>query len=138
MSLKEANSTLISVISLIIAISALGYNTWRNEVSEHNRNIRASGFELLKASAKLQLLVDRQFYEDNSQASPIEGWTRSNFIVALSQVMPEQVKANGVRLKATWSENWQSLNISEDANKAISTANKQLETSIIAALAALN
>lgn len=138
MSLKEASSTLISVISLIIAISALGYNTWRNEVSEHNRNIRASGFELLKASAKLQLLVDRQFYEDNSQASPIEGWTRINFIVALSQVMPEPVKANGVRLKATWSENWQSLNISEDANKAISTANKQLETSIIAALAALN
>ncbi|NCP38717.1 MAG: hypothetical protein GW821_19095, partial [Shewanella vesiculosa] len=112
MNFKASNSTLISVISLIIAISALGYNTWRNEVSEHNRNIRASGFELLKASAKLQLLVDRQFYEDSSQLSPIEGWTRINFIVALSQVMPEPVKINSVQLKATWSENWQSLNIS--------------------------
>lgn len=138
MNFKASNSTLISVISLIIAISALGYNTWRNEVSEHNRNIRASGFELLKASAKLQLLVDRQFYEDSSQLSPIEGWTRINFIVALSQVMPEPVKNNSVQLKATWPENWQSLNISEDANETISTANKQLETSIIAALAALN
>ena len=107
------------------------------ETSEH-QSIRASGFELLKASAKLQLLVDRQFYEDSSQLSPIEGWTRINFIVALSQVMPEPVKINSVQLKATWSENWQSLNISEDANKTISTANKQLETSIIAALAALN
>jgi len=48
------------------------------------------------------------------------------------------VKNNSVQLKATWSENWQSLNISEDANETISTANKQLETSIIAALAALN
>ncbi len=129
---------MISVISLVIAISALGYNTWRNELTEYNRNIRASGFELLKETANLQLFVDRQFYEDNSQASPIEGWTRINFIVALSQVMPEQVKANSIQLKATWSENWQSLNISEDANKTISTANKQLETSIIAALAALN
>lgn len=138
MNFKASISTLISVISLIIAISALGYNTWRNEVSEHNRNIRASGFELLKASAKLQLLVDRQFYEDSSQLSAIEGWTRINFIVALSQVMPEPVKINSVQLKATWSENWQSLNISEDANKTISMANKQLETSIIAALAALN
>lgn len=53
MNFKATNSTLISVISLIIAISALGYNTWRNELTEHNRNIRASGFEALDLSSIL-------------------------------------------------------------------------------------
>lgn len=30
----------VALISLAIAVTSLGYNTWRNEASEHNRNQR--------------------------------------------------------------------------------------------------
>lgn len=138
MRLKNRNSTLISVLSLLIAMTALGYNTWRNEVTEHNRNIRSSGFELLNESANLQLLVDRRSYADDSSASYIEGWTRINFIVALSHVMPEPVRSNSQHLKTAWSDNWQSLNVSGQVNEVITSANKQLEVSIVTTLTALN
>lgn len=138
MKLKALNSTLISVFSLIIALSALGYNTWRNEVTEQNRNIRSSGFEILKESARLQLLVDRGYYADEPLADPIEGWTRINFILSLSHIMPDKVQLNSQNLKSAWSENWQTLRTDGAANQAITNANKQLEVSIIEALRALN
>ncbi len=37
----------VALISLAIAQSSLGYNTWRNEQTEANRNARAAGIEQL-------------------------------------------------------------------------------------------
>ena len=44
----------LAVISLVVALSALSYNTWRNEQTEHNRNIRQAGFEMLLHIGALQ------------------------------------------------------------------------------------
>ncbi|MBF8293263.1 MAG: hypothetical protein HW392_2090 [Steroidobacteraceae bacterium] len=40
---EQLRNNLVALISLVIALSALGYNTWRNELTERNRNIRAAG-----------------------------------------------------------------------------------------------
>jgi len=41
------SQNLLAMISLFVALSALGYNTWRNELTEQNRNVRQAGFEML-------------------------------------------------------------------------------------------
>ncbi len=75
----------IALISLVIAISALAYNSWRNELSEENRNIRAAGFEIIKESAKLQFVIDRTTYlatDSNKSYEAINGWATVNLILA--------------------------------------------------------
>ena len=40
---EQLRSNMVGLISLVIALSALGFNTWRNELTERNRNIRDAG-----------------------------------------------------------------------------------------------
>ena len=98
---------LLSVLSLTIAITALSYNSWRNELSEQNRNIRFSGFEIIKESAHLQLVLDQLTYSDNknNQASiTIEGWVKIRLIQSLSYFMSPQVKLKADNLFNVWEE----------------------------------
>ena len=44
---EQLKRNAVALISLTIAVSSLAYNTWRNEQSEFNRNIRTAGIELL-------------------------------------------------------------------------------------------
>jgi hypothetical protein len=44
---QQLRSNAVALTSLLIALTSLGYNTWRNEHTEHNRNIRAAAFEIL-------------------------------------------------------------------------------------------
>ncbi len=47
----------VALISLAIALSSLAYNTWRNEQTEANRNVRAAGIELLLKLGELDRVV---------------------------------------------------------------------------------
>ncbi len=57
MLLEQIKNNLLAVISLFVAFSALGYNTWRNEQTEYNRNIRTAGFEMLLHIGELQRIT---------------------------------------------------------------------------------
>jgi len=46
-----------ALISLVVALGSLTYNTWRNERTEHNRNVRTAAFELLTKLAELERVV---------------------------------------------------------------------------------
>ena len=46
--LGQYRRDIVALISLTIAISSLGYNTWRNEHSEHHRNKHFAVFEIKK------------------------------------------------------------------------------------------
>ncbi|MDB6105600.1 MAG: hypothetical protein JWO52_5599, partial [Gammaproteobacteria bacterium] len=35
---EQLRNNAVALTSLFIALSSLGYNTWRNERTEHNRN----------------------------------------------------------------------------------------------------
>lgn len=128
----------LSLLSLVVALTALFYNTWRNEQTELNRNYRASGFEIVREIAKLQLLVDQMFYAPESNDNAIEGWTRINFIVSLSAIMPLPVKQRADDLKQVWSKQWQVLNKQESANQLITEANRALEQEVLLALQTLD
>jgi hypothetical protein len=47
----------VALISLIIAVSSLSYNTWRNEKTEDNRNQRLAAFEVLLKLNELQQVI---------------------------------------------------------------------------------
>jgi hypothetical protein len=108
---QQIQQNLLAILSIAIAISALAYNSWRNEQSEENRNLRAAGFEIMKESAKLQYLVDSITYVNSNdpikqQDTPIIGWVTVNQIVSLSELMMPEVKADAEQLKQVWSEYW--------------------------------
>jgi len=53
---EQVRRNMVALISLAIAVTGLGYNTWRNEASEHNRNQRLVSIELLLMLGDLQQL----------------------------------------------------------------------------------
>ncbi len=53
----------VALISLVIALSSLAYNTWRNEQTEANRNVRAAGIELLLKLGELDRVVFFSHYD---------------------------------------------------------------------------
>ena len=42
----QLRNNAVALISLAVALSSLAYNTWRNERTEHNRNVRTATFEV--------------------------------------------------------------------------------------------
>ena len=39
---QQLRNNSVALISLVVALTSLAYNTWRNERTEHNRNIRTA------------------------------------------------------------------------------------------------
>ena len=39
---------IVAITSVIVALTGMGYNTYRNEKTEINHNVRAAAFETLK------------------------------------------------------------------------------------------
>ena len=100
----------MALISLVVALSSLGYNTWRNERTEHNRNVRTATFELLGKLAELERVVYlAQYDRDAAAGNPRTGWTYVLLIRDLAQVMPAPVPGRAAQLQRVWGENWAGL-----------------------------
>lgn len=109
----------LSLISLFVAFSALGYNTWRNELSESNRNIRISGFEIIMHVGELQKIAYLSHYDkDQYKGSPRLGWTEVLLIKDLCQLMPDSLQKESENLMATWTDNWQQLSTDDELSIA--------------------
>jgi hypothetical protein len=107
---QQIQRNLLAIISLVVAISALSYNTWRNETTEVNRNIRLASFEILVQLGKLQIITDHAHYgKDNKMGNPITGWGHVAMVEDLSFLMPEPLPEMATNLKQTWQTNWEGL-----------------------------
>ena len=51
---KQIHNNTVALISIVIAVSSLAYNTWRNETTEEQRNIRHAAFRLLEVFGDLE------------------------------------------------------------------------------------
>ena len=56
----------VALVSFFVALASLGYNTWRNEQTEANRNVRAAGFEMIIAMTNLHEAVFLGHYSHNT------------------------------------------------------------------------
>lgn len=114
---EQLRNNAVAIISLIIALFGLGYNTWRNELSEQNRNVRQAGFQLLMSLSDLQKLVFLAHYDsDYPEANPRIGWSQVLSIQDFSVFMDEDVSKSANALHNVWSESWFGLG-SNDADK---------------------
>ena len=92
--IKKLRENLIALISVLIAVSALVYSTWRLEVTDYNRNVRIASFEALKSFTDLQLLIDYAYYDKNTEkGNPITGWSHVIFVKDLSEAISPEVKS---------------------------------------------
>lgn len=127
----QIEKNLLAIISLAVAIVALSYNSWRNELSEDNRNIRAAGFEIMREAASLQAYIDTKTYTDMDKSEEaIPGWVSINFIVSMSELVSSDIKRQADNLKEVWSDNWAKLALEKSANQRVTEANNQLIESV--------
>jgi hypothetical protein len=93
----------VAIISLVIALSGLAYNTWRNELTEENRNVRQSGFELLVRLADFQRVVFLAHYDgDQQEASPRIGWVHVIAMQDFAKLMGPEVVVRANHLRDVW------------------------------------
>jgi hypothetical protein len=136
---QQLRDNLVALTSLAIALAALGYNTWRNERTERNRNIRVAGIELLQEIGSLQQIIFYAHYaEDDQRGDPRMGWADVLTINDLATLMPADVLREASELQSTWEENAEGLIDDESAFRRIDGAIEELRQATLAALRALH
>lgn len=137
--IEQIRRNLLAIISLMVAISALGYNTWRNETTEENRNTRLASFEILVQLGKLQIITDHAHYGNNNEmGNPITGWGHVAMIDDLSFLMPAPIPGMATSLKETWQTNWQGLGNDEASALKITESITDMRKSVKARLKTIN
>ena len=142
-----ANSTLkeqlsrqsLALVSLLVALTALAYTTWRNELTESNRNIRRAGFEMMVHVAELQRIAYlAHFDQDEVGGNPRKGWVEVLVIKDLAAFMPATEQVRSEKLYAAWNDNWSRLGEDDLAIAAIDVAINELRMDIVRTLDALD
>ncbi len=135
----------VAMISLMIAISSLGYNTWRNETSELHRNWRQASFELTREINELQqvVLYRRYFHPVESDVPAgigdaetwIRGWGRAASVRDLTSVLPDPLPAHGLHLHTTRAQHARHLHgddeLAREAEEALLTALDDTRDSVL-------
>ena len=107
----------LALISLGVALTSVSYNTWRNERTEHNRNVRAATFEVLTKLADFERTVFlAQYDRDRTQGNPRIGWTDVIVIHDLASVAPAPLESKAAQLREVWRENWEHLGSDDESS----------------------
>lgn len=121
---KQIHTNAVALISLFVAISTLTYNTWRNETSEEQRNIRHAAFRVLENLGELQQIVDFRYYYlpfdkpgDREGDLRIRGFGNAATIHDLMMLMPSPAPQAGVNLHQLWLEQFVSLDELDSTGK---------------------
>lgn len=136
--LRQLRDNLVAITSLAVALSALGYNTWRNERTERNRNVRVAGIELLGEIGSLQQIIFYAHYaSDDARGDPRMGWVDVLTIRDLSAMMPPEVEREAAALGSAWEASAGELVEDEAAFRRIDGAIDALRQQTLRALRAL-
>ena len=99
----------VALISLVIAVASLGYNTWRNETTEQQRNVRHAAFRVLEVLGELQSVVDERYYylpfSDDSRREAelrLRGYGSVAMIRDLMNLMPGSAPEAGQSMHELW------------------------------------
>ena len=118
--LQQVQANMVALISLAVAVTGLSYNTWRNERTEANNNIRNASFAMILELGKLQEVVFLGHYDrDEVRGNPRSGWTAILTISDLAMIVPAPVPALADELKTTWGADWDLLGREDAAQQRI-------------------
>ena len=113
---KQIHDNAVALISLFIAVSSLAYNTWRNETTEEQRNVRHASFRVLENLGELQQVVDMRHYylpfeesRGNEGELRVSGFGNVAMISDLMMLMPAPAPGAGMELQSTWQAHFAQL-----------------------------
>lgn len=114
----------VALISLVIAISSLGYNTWRNEASEYNRNQRLISIEVLRNLGQLQQVIFHNVWEMDAEdkGNPRTAWVYVLAIKDLSQLLDGPASESGTELWVVWDKEWDELKPGNESYNRVTDA----------------
>jgi hypothetical protein len=113
---SQIRANIVAIVSVIVALTGMAYNTYRNEKTEINHNVRAAAFETLKNLGEAQIVVEyAHFKKDRLLGDPTQGWARLNYIRDLAQVLPAPGPAEADGLLAAWRDNVDTLENDKNA-----------------------
>ena len=136
----QLRQNLVALISLSIALTSLGYNTWRNETAERHRNVRQAAFKTLEVLGELQTIVDARRYQgDRMRGDYVSGWSRITLVSDLGSLEPAPVPQDTVELRQIWQDNFEAwyTDADSEAEKRISVAIGHTRQSVLNTLTAL-
>ena len=111
----------LALFSLLVALVALSYNTWRNESTEQHRNIRSAEFEMLKELSQLQQTIDYAYLHQDSQRGDLaQGLAHVLFIHDLATLTPAPVLKSADDLRDAWNRDSDKLSSSKEAGAELS------------------
>ena len=135
---RQLRENAVALTSLLLVVIGLAYNTWRNEQTEFNDNIRAAGFEILVKLGELERVVFHNHYDkDEERGSPRAGWAFVLTIRDMGQLSLEGAKRESEKLVEVWQANWEGLGNDDAAVLAISDQVDALRSVVLEELAAL-
>jgi hypothetical protein len=135
----QLKTNLVALISLVVALTALGYTTWRNERTEYNRNVRVAAFETLKQLGEAQIIVEYSHFKKNRQlGDPLQGWGRMIYIRDLAKLLPDPAPTDAERLWVAWRDNVDRLEQDDDALVRITDEMQLLRLTVLNILERLN
>ncbi len=147
---RQVNNHSVALISLFLAATSLGYNTWRNETTELQRNWRQASFQVLIEVGELnQIVLYRRYFLDTAtqdgvgqagraerhailnlqdSQSWVNGWGKVLMIRDLTSIMPDPLPERGQVLFDTWQ--LEAANLEADDRQRRQQAAEQLLESI--------
>ena len=139
MILNQLRNNAVAIISLVVALSGLGYNTWRNEASEANKNVRDAGLFMMQELTKLQEVVFYARYDQQDERGDIKtGWVHVLAVKDISYAMPATVQASAADLSQVWSDHSNGLAAEEAASyQAVDESIEAIKQQIVLSIKAL-
>lgn len=137
--LERIQAESLAVVGLMVALIALGYNTWRNELTEQNQTVRYASFEMLLKVGELQSIL---YAANGLESMQKETATRGEIVVLglrdLSMFMPENVQGHSKNLVLEWRRSSVTLSDESEFSLAlIDTKLNELRLGIIKAVKSL-
>jgi len=137
---EQVQRNAVALISLAIALSSLGYNTWRNEASEYNRNQRLISIEVLRNLGELQQVIFHNAWDMDStdKGNLRTGWVHVLAIRDLAQLLDSPAAASATKLWQVWDKDFNALERDNDPYKRVMTALDQVRKDTHALLQSLD
>lgn len=151
---QQIHNNAVALISLFVAISSLGYNTWRNEKTEEQRNLRHAAFTVLENLGEMQEVVDARYYylavgdEVASEGElRLRGYGSATMTRDLMALMPGRAPEAGEQMLDAWGTHFAALDDTDaggrhtpkatEAERALTEAIQATRSAVIAVLHSL-
>ncbi len=142
---SQIKSNSVALISLTVALVSLAYNTWRNEQTEANRNVRVAAFQLMEDLVELQSVVlYSRFAQHDDDAKPggpgdfRKGWVQVLAIKNLSYNMPEEVNEAVLALEKQWEDKFDTYSTNQQDYDSLDNAIERTKDEVLEAIMALD